>query len=184
MHHYQRLSAALIAMLCMSVIACGSTRIAGQAANNEGTPTSGSTPPSNATPTSTPSGNPQGAGVTVRANRSTYGVGDSIDITIHNGLAFTITPNGGHTSCTPIILERSANASWQSLGDCLTDPPTQILEISPGASVVIQVKPSTSRGTSGPWQTGTYRATVEYVNSANLSGGPTTMVSSPSFTIA
>jgi hypothetical protein len=124
------------------------------------------------------------AGVTVSVGRSHYAPHDTIDVSIHNGLATSIFAKGSHSDCTVVTLLRSVNGSWQAQGSCVNMMPTpQLVEIPKGESTVEQLAPG--QDDSSPlWPAGTYLVTFAYVSSPTQGFGQSMVVHSASFVVA
>jgi hypothetical protein len=174
LQHYCVKILAMMIITCVGFcsVACSATSVGGQSAGALSTPTASPSVPS------------QGGSVALVLSKSSYASTDTIDVTIHNNRAGAITPTGQHTDCTPLTLEALAGSAWQPQGDCQTLNPTQIVDIPPGASVTEHLRPTTNRGPTNMWATGTYRATFEYSQGASAPSGAIASVHSSQFSIS
>jgi len=164
----------IIACFGFFSVACGVTTLGSQTAGTPSTPTA---------TTASPAVPSQGATVTLVLSKTSYAVRDTIDITIQNDRASSITPTGQHTSCTPLILEYLAGGSWQPLGECQTLMPAPITEIPAGTSVAEHLRPTNARGPTNAWAAGTYRVRFEYYQGDSASSGAMATAQSSQFTV-
>ena len=137
-----------------------------------------SSPPS-ATPsptTAAASGQQTNGQVTLTLNKQPYLQGDTITVTIHNGLPQMIWAVDHKTACTVIAAERLQNGQWEAVGLCRLETPTRIVAL-PAASATVQ--PFATTG----WPSGTYRATLSYGGGDEGTGGPSGVAHSVEFTI-
>jgi len=123
--------------------------------------------------------------VTLSLGKSQYAPHDTIEVTIHNGLATSIFAQDSHSDCTLITILRSVNGSWQAQGSCVGMEPTRhILEIRPGAAMDQMLAPGQDDSSKPVWPSGTYQVTFAYVSSPTQGFGQSTEVHSASFVVA
>jgi hypothetical protein len=113
-----------------------------------------------------------------------YAPHDTIDVSIHNGLATSIFAQDSHSDCTLITLLRSVSGAWQAQESCVDMTPTRhVLEIQSGADMAQLLAPG--QDDSSPlWPAGTYQVTFAYVSSPTQGFGQSTVVHSASFVVA
>jgi hypothetical protein len=122
--------------------------------------------------------------VTLSMSQAHYAPHDTIEVTVHNGLATSIFAQDNHSDCTLMTLLRSVNEAWQAQGSCVGMAATRhVLEIQPGADMVQLLAPG--QDDSSPlWPAGTYRVTFAYVSSPTQGFGQSTVVHSATFVVA
>jgi hypothetical protein len=124
------------------------------------------------------------AGVTLSVGQSHYAPHDTIDVSIHNGLATSIFAKGSHSDCTIVTLLRSVSGSWQAQGSCVNMMPTpQLVEIRKGESTVEQLAPGQD-DSSQLWPAGTYQVTFAFVSNPTQGFGQSAVVHSARFVVA
>jgi hypothetical protein len=122
--------------------------------------------------------------VTLSVGKSQYAPHDTIEVTVHNGLATSIFAQDSHSDCTLMTLLRSVNGSWQAQGSCVGMAPTRhILEIRPGAVMVQLLAPGQDDSSEPLWPSGTYQVTFAYVSSPTQGFGQSTEIHSASFVV-
>ena len=124
------------------------------------------------------------AGVTLSVGKARYAPHDTIEVTVHNGLAISIFAQDSHSDCTIMTLLRFVNGAWQAQGSCVGMAPTRhMFEIRPGAEMVQLLAPGQD-DSSLLWPAGTYQVTFAYVSSPTQGFGQSTQVHSASFVVA
>lgn len=122
--------------------------------------------------------------VTVAVEKPQYAPGDTLIVSIHNGLAMPIFTHDGRSDCGVVDLERRVNTSWQIEALCVDmQPAPHVMQIAPNAVLTQQLAPGLSDVSTGPWPSGTYRIAFAYVSSADQPFGQSTVIYSASFTI-
>ena len=112
-------------------------------------------PPTAGAPTSGP--------VTLVLNQSSYGLGDTIKVTIKNGLQSQIFSADHHSDCTPVDLERQSGGTWQTVASCRLEIVTRILPLAAGSSTLQVLAPAgTTQSAGSRWPAGTYRIAFSY----------------------
>jgi hypothetical protein len=168
----------LVALIGGGVLLAGCSRATG----SPGSPLAGVSALATAS-TSGESGQPTPSQVTLTLDNSHYARGETISVTIHNGLSTTIWATDHQTSCTVVTAEHLQDGQWQPVGDCRLKTPTILMPL-PAASTTTQqlvIPQSSSSGSS--WPNGTYRVTLGYTGGDEGSGAPGGIVHSPEFTI-
>jgi hypothetical protein len=94
------------------------------------------------------------AAVTVRTNALHYRQGQTIVVTIRNGLAVPVVAATGHASCSIATLDRRTTRGWVEVRNCYAGVPPVPVRIAPGATVRVRLRDRL--------QPGTYRARLEY----------------------
>lgn len=171
-----------IGMLSALLAGCGQT--SGSAGSPQpGTSSSATSTVSSSPPPATPSSTTAGASgqqtseqVTLTLNRQHYSPGDTITVTIHNGLSQMIWSADHKTACTVVAAERLQNGQWVAMGLCRLETPTRMVAL-PAASATVQ-----SFATIG-WPSGTYRVTLSYGGGDEGAGSPSGVAYSVEFTI-
>jgi hypothetical protein len=156
----------LVGVLCAFLAGCG----VGSA---------GSQQPATSSPTSataTVSGQQTNGQVTLTLNKQHYAPGDTITVTIHNGLSQLIWSADHKTACTLVAAERLRNGQWEAMGLCRLETPTRMVAL-PAASATPQ--PLATIG----WPSGTYRIALSYGGGDEGMGGPSGVAHSVEFTI-
>jgi hypothetical protein len=164
-HIWHALAAGLLATLCAAMAACGVTTTTGT------TPTTLASETPDAMSTSTGTAAPGGVRLTL--DKASYAPGNSVVVTIENGLAKAITVTDHHTNCTFVQLEVQVAGSWRSVGDCRLMTPTRLVELAAGSVTPQKIGIPSSAGTGG-----TYRVALQY---GGFSQGP--VVYSVTFTV-
>ena len=94
------------------------------------------------------------AAVTVRTNAPRYRQGQTIVVTIRNGLAAPIVAMTGNASCTIVSLDRRTARAWIEVRNCFAGVPPVEVRIAAGKTVRVRLHDRL--------QAGTYRARLEY----------------------
>jgi hypothetical protein len=138
---------------------------------------SASPPPASPSPTMPGAPGQQTNGqVTLTLNRQQYATGDTITVTIHNGLSQMIWSADHKTACTVLAAEHLQNGQWEAMGLCRLETPTLMVAL-PATSATVQ-----QFATIG-WPSGTYRVTLSYGDGDEGTGGPSGVAHSVEFTI-
>lgn len=75
------------------------------------------------------------AAVTVRTDAARYRAGQTIVVTISNGLAVPVVAATGHASCSIVSLDRRTTLGWVEVRNCYAGVPPVLVRIAPGATV-------------------------------------------------
>jgi len=118
--------------------------------------------------------------VTAALSKQQYATGDTISVTLGNGLASTILAADHQSDCTVVVVEYLSQQTWQPRNLCQLKSPTRFVPVNAGATLTQQVHPPTAGGTTG-WPSGTYRIAFTYRLSAS---GTDTTIYSAQFTIS
>jgi hypothetical protein len=160
-HIWHALAAGLLATLCAALAACGVTTTTGTTTGTTAGDTT--TTLASATPTALPTAMPTSmdtaapGGVRLTLDEASYAPGDSVIVTIENGLAKAITVTDHHTNCTFVQLEVQVSGSWRPVGDCKLMTPTRLVELAAGS-----VTPQKIGIPSSASAAGTYRVALQY----------------------
>jgi hypothetical protein len=170
---YPLIGATLTLALVGVIVLCAGC---GQAIGSSNSPQVGM--PSSPTPTqSVQAGQPTQGQVTLTLDKQRYAMGDTIAVTIHNGLSTTIWAADHQTSCTVLTAERQQDGQWHAVGDCRLMTPTVLMPFSAGSATVQQLF-------GMGWPSGRYRVTLTYTGGDEGTGGPGGIAHSAEFTIA
>lgn len=71
-------------------------------------------------------------GVQVSVDRAAYAGGDTINVSIHNGLDSLLTTYDHQSYCWIAALERSVPQGWVRVGPCYSMQPTEEQNLAPG----------------------------------------------------
>lgn len=171
--------ALLLALIGVSGVAllvgCGRTA---SVSGSSGSPRAGTT----ASATPSPAGAQSGGPVTLAVDRQRYTAGDTITVTIHNGLSATIWAADHQTSCTIVTAERLADGQWHAMAACRLMTPTRLVPL-PAGSDTVQLLRVQGSALSGTWQAGTYRVTLTYSAGDEFAGGSGGVAYSAQFTL-
>jgi hypothetical protein len=126
--------------------------------------------------TAAASGQQTSGQVTLTLNKQHYSPGETVTVTIHNGLSQMIWSTDHKTACTVVVAERVQNGQWEAMGLCRLETPTRLVAL-PAASATPQPV------ATGGWPSGTYRVTLSYGGGDEGTGGPSGVAHSPEFTI-
>lgn len=138
---------------------------------------SSSPPPATPSPTTAGASGQQASGqVMLTLNKQHYSPGDTITVTIHNGLSQIIWSADHKTACTVVAAERLQNGQWEVMGLCRLETPTRMVAL-PAASETAQPLATTG------WPSGTYRVTLSYSGGDEGTGGPSGVAHSAEFTV-
>ena len=77
--------------------------------------------------------------VTVGADAATYRSGDAIAVTLSNQSMKSILFPDHLTSCTVVLLQRQANASWESISLCTLMIVTRMHSLDAGHSLMVRL---------------------------------------------
>ena len=143
-------------------------------------------PSADATPSGTPGAGDQlvSGQVTLALDKQTYQPGDTIVVTINNGLSQTISTTDHQTNCTLVTAEYLAGSQWQAVGACRLMTPTRIVPLPANSSTVQQLVVPESSSDGSSWPAGTYRVTLVYSGGDEGTAVPGGLVHSAEFTIA
>lgn len=171
---------------------CGTNNTSG----STGTPAPIVTVPLQGVPTHTPvtptatalQGTVVAGHVTVTLNKKVYTSGESMTVTIVNGLSSNIMAADHQSSCTVVALQIQNGSNWQNKGICSMGIATRMIVIHTKSSLLQTLSPGA--GTVAPnttWPKGLYRIAFSYAVStipdvATRSGGFVTIYSQ-TFTI-
>ena len=161
----------LVALIGISTLlaGCGRTIGPGGALQAGASPTASTGISATATAGASSPGTPGALGkgtsgqVTLTLDRQQYGAGNTIVVTVHNGLSQAIWAADHQTACTVVTAERLQNGQWQTVGACRLMTPTTMVSL-PAASATAQ------RLASSGWPSGTYRVTLSYNGDAGAGG--------------
>jgi FtsP/CotA-like multicopper oxidase with cupredoxin domain len=92
--------------------------------------------------------------VTVRTDAPRYRQGQTIVVTIRNGLAAPIAAMTGRASCSIVSLDRRTATGWIEVRNCYAGVPPVEVRIASGNSVRVRLRDRL--------QPSTYRARLEY----------------------
>jgi hypothetical protein len=118
--------------------------------------------------------------VTVTTSKPQYRPGDTVAVTIANGLSSGILAADHQSDCTVLLIEHLTGQTWQPQNLCQLKSPTRLISFGPGTATPQQLRPPSGQSTSG-WPTGSYRITLTYRQSPS---GQDTTIYSAQFTIA
>jgi hypothetical protein len=169
-----------IGTLSALLVGCGQT-VGFEGSSQQGTmssATSTSSSQHSITPSPTTagaSGQASSGKVTLTLNKQSYATGDTVSVTIHNGLTQAIWAADHKTACTVVAAERQQNGQWTAMGLCRLETPTRMAPL-PAASATVQQFATTG------WPSGTYRVTLAYGGDEGA-GGPSGVAYSAEFTI-
>src|SRR5215831_1440730 len=146
----------LVGIGTLSALLAGCGQPIGAAASPQPGTSSSATRTFSASPSPTmpgASGQQTNGQVTLTLNRQQYATGDTITVTIHNGLSQMIWSADHKTACTVLAAEYLQNGQWEAMGLCRLETPTLMVAL-PAASAIVQ-----QFATIG-WPSGTYRVTL------------------------
>lgn len=119
--------------------------------------------------------------VKVTTDSLRYRPGDTITVTITNGLASGILAADHQSNCTTVTLERQDGTTWQPQNPCRLMIATRLVAFGAGSMTAVRLQPQTGADTApAGWAAGTYRVAFSYAHSA---GGTSTTSYSASVTI-
>jgi hypothetical protein len=95
-----------------------------------------------------------GATVTVRTDKLSYRTGQTIVVTVRNGLQHAIVTTTGRTSCTVVSLDRRVGQRWVEVRNCYAGVPPVDVRIAAGATRRMRLPERLKPGT--------YRVRLEY----------------------
>ncbi|HEY7348985.1 MAG TPA: hypothetical protein VH599_11800 [Ktedonobacterales bacterium] len=170
---------ALLALALFALAACRAPAQTG--AGNTGVTTSEQT--GTATATATPEGKPAPGAVTLVLNKSSYGPGETIEVTIKNGLKTEIFAADHRTSCTLVQLQRLESGTWHSEGFCKLETATRFVALAPGSSTLQALAAGKGLNATGPWPAGTYRVAFMYQAGSDEAPASQGLVYSANFVI-
>ena len=163
-------------LFCMA--GCGVTAV-----STSGSSSSGSTSTRTATPTAGPRSPPQpgaspavtivpsGGQVSVTLDKSQYSSGETILVSIQNGLATSIMVPDHQTNCTTVSLQmQTAGGGWMTVNPCRLMTVTRLHEIAAGATIMVHLIPAAQSSASTTWMPGTYRVAIRYGSGAVTAG--------------
>ena len=148
----------VIALFLLSACAPGGVGTSGSA----GTPVN--SPMNSPTGTTTAvGGTPPPGAVTLVLNRSSYGPGETIKVTIENGLKSMIISADHHSDCTLVEVQRQSGGAWQTVAPCRLEILTKIVSLAAGSSTPQMLAPAgASQSAGNTWPAGTYRIAFGY----------------------
>ena len=148
------------------------------------TATAGSTPTATANPTPTPTPIPTVVAsppavvapsnqVTLTVEKSHYTTGETINITIANGLTTSIYAYDHQSGCTILSLElQNADGSWQNQHACREGLVTRAVTMVAGKTQVISLAPTAGMiNGEANWTKGVYRLVLNYASGLPDTGG-------------
>ncbi len=99
-----------------------------------------------------------GEGVQVAVDRDAYTAGDTVNVSIHNGLDSLLTTYNHQSYCWIARLERAVSQGWELTGPCYSMQPTEEQSLAPGESWSLRL-PVTSHKDAYPAviESGRYR---------------------------
>jgi hypothetical protein len=92
--------------------------------------------------------------VTVRTDELRYRQGQTIVVTIRNGLGAPLVATTGHTSCSIVSLDLRTTRGWNEVRNCYSGVPPVPVRIARGATARVRLRDRL--------RPGTYRARLEY----------------------
>jgi hypothetical protein len=127
------------------------------------------------------------ASVTVALSASAYAVGETVRLTVGNGLREPIYTEDFQTQCTIVTLQKSEAGSWTDITGCAMGRPTRTVTVQPGATKRILLDPHGFHLAEGPnelgFGQGTYRIRFGYRLSPELIRAQPEVVYSSTFTV-
>lgn len=122
--------------------------------------------------------------VLIETDKSSYGIGEDIIVTIRNNLDVSIVTFDHQSFCSIVTFERRDNSGWERVAPCFSMKPTRPVSLGPNSDTVL-----TFRGLVGPdvypglQLPGTYRATFVFTVGESFDFGETVVVSSAPFSV-
>lgn len=96
--------------------------------------------------------------VRLALDKAAYAPGDTVTVTMENGLSVKIVVSDHHTGCTEVQLEKLVQGSWQPAGGaCKLLTPVRLITLAPGS-----VTPRRIGIPTGASAAGTYRVKLVY----------------------
>jgi len=126
---------------------------------------------------------PSGDGVSavrVTTDKASYGTGQSIVVTIVNGLSVPIYALSGQTYCTIVTIQRHTDGQWGAEGRCLSYTPPGWVDIAARGSTLVEVRPRLP--SDRPLGPGRYRAVLTFAVGSTT--GPSATAFSSDFLIS
>lgn len=123
-------------------------------------------------------------GVAVEIGASSYGVADTIGVTVRNALPESIVAPDHQTSCTIVQLQLESNGAWQNHGGCAMGIATRRVSLAAGSSAAVKLAPGAGQISAKPWPAGTYRVAFTYQIGAPDTTNPSVTVYSQPFTVS
>ncbi len=160
---------ALLALVSLSMAACGNASSSSSNPVTSGSSTQTSTPATPDSSTQKPTAvtmhtpTPQ-AQIALALDKSRYTDHDAIEVTITNHLSTPIFISPYYTNCTAVRLELSAQNSWIPQGVC-PSAASHSMVLQPGASIAQRLTPASRMPQTAAhmaWQTGMYRVNLFY----------------------
>ncbi len=175
----------LVAVIGIGALLAGCGRVVGPGGSPQGnaSPLATASASSSATASASSAATPGASGqrmsglVTLTLDKQSYTAGDTVAVTLHNGLTQAIWTADHKTTCTVITAERLQNGQWAAVGGCRLMSPTTMVSL-PAASATVQHLSSTG------WPSGTYRVALAYTGGDAGTGGPSGVVYSVEFTVS
>src|SRR6185312_12695655 len=101
--------------------------------------------------------------VTITLNKKAYTPGESMTVTIVNGLSSNIMAADHQSSCTVVALQVQNNSSWQNKGICSLGIATRMIVIHAKSSLLQTLSPGARTLASNTvWPKGLYRIAFSY----------------------
>jgi hypothetical protein len=92
--------------------------------------------------------------VTVRTDEPRYRQGQTIVVTIRNGLGAALVATTGRASCSIVSLDQRTTRGWIEVRNCYSGVPPVPVRIAPGATVRVRLRDRL--------RPGAYRARLKY----------------------
>jgi len=150
-----------------AITGCGKTVLTGTGADVSATATSSSYPTSTPAVTTTPQGTPTMSGtisagnVSLTASATQFARGDTMMITVSNGLSTTLMVADHQSLCSIFKLEfSSADGTWQTVAPCRLMTPTRLIEIPPNSQLQQQLVLNNASIVAGTYRVQLSTATV------------------------
>lgn len=166
----------LVVFIGIGALLVGCGRVVGPGGSLQASASPSTSTGASPSATASPSRQRTSGQVTLSLDKQRYAAGDTIAVTIHNGLAHMIWAADHRTTCTVVTAERLQGGQWEAVGGCRLMTPTTMVSL-PAASATVQHLSSAS------WPSGTYRVTLTYSAGDMGDGSPSGVVYSVEFTI-
>jgi hypothetical protein len=164
-----------------SIATTGNTVTAAPGIRPTTTPTV--TPGATATPTGSPGGGTVTPGtVSIELAAATLMPGESLSLTIHNGLSSAIMTSDHHTNCTVVTLQQNLNGIWTNIAPCREETVTRMIELAANSSTSVQLGVG-AQASSSFWPPGTYRVAFSYALASASGGGSSTTIYSATIVV-
>lgn len=166
----------LVMVLSIGALLVGCGRAVGPGGSAQASASPPASPSASSSATAGASPQRTSGQVTLTLDKQRYATGDTIAVTIHNGLPQTIWTTDHKSACTVVTAARLQNGQWETVGDCRLMTPTTMVSL-PAASATVQHLSSTG------WPSGTYRVALTYSPGDTGTGSPGGVVYSVDFTM-